>query len=90
LLDGIRLEVRQARNAVTEADSAIATSQQALTSAEEGYRVRRELFRAGKATLLEVIDAEAELTRVRLEVVNAVVEARIARVRFDHAVGRDG
>jgi outer membrane protein len=89
LLDGIRLEVRQARNAVMEADSSIKTSRQALMAAAEGNRVRRELFRAGKATLLELIDSEAELTRARLEVVNAVVEARIARVRFEHAVGRD-
>ena len=66
------------------------TTKQALGAAEEGYRVRRELFRAGKATLVEVIDAEAELTRARLEVINALVEARIARVRFEHAVGRDG
>jgi outer membrane protein len=90
LLDGIRLELQQASSAITEADAAIASTQQALGAAEEGYRVRRELFRAGKATLVEVIDAEAELTRSRLEVVNALVEARIARVRFDHAVGRDG
>jgi outer membrane protein len=90
LLDGIRLELRQSTSAVLEADTAIAVTKQSLGAAEEGYRVRRELFRAGKATLVEVIDAEAELTRARLEVVNALVEARIARVRFDHAVGRDG
>lgn len=89
-LDGIRLELRQSTSAIREADSAITVSKQALGAAEEGYRVRRELFRAGKATVVEVIDAEAELTRARLEVINALVEARIARVRFEHAVGRDG
>jgi outer membrane protein TolC len=51
--------------------------------------VRRDLFRNGKATLVEVNDAEGELTRSRLEVVNAHIDARIARVRLDHAVGRD-
>jgi outer membrane protein len=90
LLDGIRLELSQASSAVREADTAVAVTKETLASAEEGYRVRRELFRAGKSTMVEVIDAEAELTRARLDVVNAQVEARIARVRFDHAVGRDG
>ena len=90
LLDGIRLELKQTSSAIGETDAAIASTKEALRAAEEGYRVRRELFRAGKATLVEVIDAEAELTRARLEVVNALVEARIARVRFEHAVGRDG
>jgi outer membrane protein TolC len=36
-----------------------------------------------------VIDAETELTRARLEALNAQIDARIARVRFAHAVGDD-
>jgi outer membrane protein TolC len=88
LFDGLRLEIKQAQSAVSEADSATETTKQGVQVAEESYRVRRELFLAGKTTLVEVIEAEAELTRARLEVVDALVEARIARVRFDHAVGR--
>ena len=57
------------------------------TSAE--IAARRYLFRNGKATLVEVNDAETELTRAQLEVINAHIDARIARVRLDHAVGRD-
>jgi len=58
-------------------------------SPAERTRARRDLFRNGKATLVEVNDAESELTRARLEVVNAHIDARIARVRLDHVVGRD-
>ncbi len=89
LLDGLRLEVTQAATAVHEATAAIETSRLGLRAAEEGYRVRRDLYGAGKGTIVEVLDAEADLTRARLEVVNALVEARIARVRLDFAVGRD-
>jgi outer membrane protein TolC len=90
LLDALRLEVARSRSDIFESDANIDTTKQGLAAATEGYRVRRELFLAGKATMLEVIDAEADLTRARLEVLNALVEARIARVRFDYAVGRDG
>jgi outer membrane protein TolC len=89
LLDGVRLEVTQAWQAAREAEVAIGTTQQGLRAAEEGYRVRRDLFRNGKATLIEVDDSQNELTRARLEIVNAHIDARIARVRLTHAVGRD-
>jgi outer membrane protein TolC len=64
-------------------------SEQALAASEEGYRVRRELFRSGKATLVEVTDSETELTRARLELVNAHVDLRIAQVELAHVLGRD-
>jgi outer membrane protein TolC len=89
LLDGLRLEVTQAYQAQREAQVALETTLQGLRAAEEGTRARRDLFRNGKATLVEVNDAESELTRAQLEVVNAHIDARIARVRLDHAVGRD-
>jgi outer membrane protein TolC len=89
LLDGLRLEVTQAYQLQREAEVALGTTLQGLRAAEESSRVRRDLFRNGKATLVEVNDAESELTRSQLEVVNAHIDARIARVRLDHAVGRD-
>jgi outer membrane protein TolC len=89
LLDGLRLEVTQAFQAQREAEVALDTTLQGLRAAEEGTRARRDLFRNGKATLVEVNDAEGELTRTQLEVINAHIDARIARVRLDHAVGRD-
>ncbi len=89
LRDGVRLEVTQAISAAQEAVFALATSRQGLAAAEESYRVRRELFRAGRATLVEVSDAETALTRARLEVVNAHVDVRITRVQLEHALGRD-
>jgi len=89
LLDGLRLEVTQAYQAQHEAQVALDTTLQGLRAAEEGTRARRDLFRNGKATLVEVNDAETELTRAQLEVINAHIDARIARVRLDHAVGKD-
>jgi outer membrane protein len=89
LLDGLQLEVSQALSAERDAQFAVAVSQQALAAADEGYRVRRELFRSGRATLVEVTDSETELTRARLELVNAHVDLRIAQVELAHALGRD-
>ena len=89
LLDGIRLEVLQSAQALREALVAIETTQRGLEAAEESYRVRRELFRNGRATTMEVTDAEMELLRARLEALNARVDLRTANLRLEHALGRD-
>jgi len=89
LKNGLRLEVNQAMNALAEANFSLEVSREGLAAAEENYRVRRELYRAGKATIVEVTDSETELTRARLDVVNSHVDEHIARVALTHALGRD-
>jgi outer membrane protein TolC len=87
--DGIELEVIQAYQSVLEADTSITTTTRQLESAEEGYRVARELFNAGRGTATTLIDAENALAQTRFDHLNAKVDARMTRIRLDHAVGRD-
>ncbi len=87
--DGIELEVTQQYHAVLEADVAIGTTTRQLESAEEAYRVARELFNAGRGTSTTLFDAEVALAQSRFEYLNAKVDARLARIRLDHAIGRD-
>ncbi|HVU06143.1 MAG TPA: TolC family protein [Polyangiaceae bacterium] len=89
LSDGIRDEIAGARLAYLEARDAAVTADRGLRSAEEAYRVRRELFELGRGTEVELIDAESDVLRARLEMIQAHVDARVARVRIDHATGRD-
>jgi outer membrane protein TolC len=87
LREALRLEIRSALQAVKEEEFAIVASEQGLAAAEEGYRVRRELYRSGRATLVEVTDSETELTRARLEAVNAHIDYRIALANLKYALG---
>jgi len=89
LRNALHMEVSQALNALAEATFSLDVSRDNLNAADENYRVRRELYRAGKAPIIDVTDAETELTRARLEVVNSHVDVRIARVALSHALGRD-
>jgi outer membrane protein TolC len=81
--------VEQALKAAEEARFAIGVTHHGAASAEESYRVRRELFRAGRATLAELTDAEGALTNARLQMADAHVAARIALAELRHALGRD-
>lgn len=87
--DGIELEIVQAYQSLLEADTAIETTRRQLDSAMEGYRVAGELFNNGRGTGTTVVDAENALAAARFEHLNARVDARLARVRLEHALGRD-
>lgn len=87
--DGVEVEVTQAFQAMIEADTAIGTTTRQLASATEGYRVATELFKNGRGTGTTLTDAEIALAQARFEHLNALVDARIARVRLEHATGRD-
>jgi outer membrane protein TolC len=87
--DGIDMEVTQAYQSVVEADVAMTTTTRQLESAEEAYRVARELFNAGRGTSTTLIDAETALAQSRFEHLNAKVDARLARIHLEHALGHD-
>jgi outer membrane protein TolC len=87
--DNIDVEVTQTLQAVRLADFGIASSTRELASADEAYRVARELFNNGRGTSTTLTDAETDLTRARLDLLNSKADARIARIQLEHAVGRD-
>lgn len=89
LKDALRAEILAAHRGVQEAHLAQASAQRGLESAEASYEDRVKLFRAGKATSFDVLDAETTLVTARLNVIEAFVALRMARVRLDHALGRD-
>jgi outer membrane protein TolC len=89
LRDNIEIEVTQAFQNVRESDVSLTSAKTELESAEEAYRVTKELFNNGRATSTTLTDSETELTRARLDLLTAQVNARTARVRLDHALGRD-
>jgi outer membrane protein len=86
---GTRVQIMSALQSVEVARAALATSQKGLAAAEESYRVRRELLNAQRATAVELVDAETELTRARIAALNARVDLRVALLQLEHALGND-
>ena len=89
LVRGTRLEVLGAQQAVQVAILALQTSQVGLAAAEEGYRVRRELLNAERATAVELVDAQTTLTQARVASLNARIDLRVALAQLAHALGDD-
>jgi outer membrane protein TolC len=86
LQDALRVEVSQAYNGLESARASLESTRAGIVAAEESYRVRREQYRAGAAIAVDVLDAEAQLRQARLDLVNALINQRIAKARLDRAV----
>jgi outer membrane protein TolC len=89
LRNALALEVTAAYTEVARAASNIDAGNRGLAAAEESLKVRTQIFRNGKATSAELIDAETEVTRGRLRRLDAHVGLLVAKTRLDHATGRD-
>lgn len=83
----VSIEVAARRADADAMVSAVEVAQIALTSAEEAYRVTQALAQAGSATTTDLLDAEAALTRARLNLVRARYESAIARVALARVTG---
>jgi outer membrane protein len=86
LTDALRVEVTQAYNGYSSAHIALDAARAGIAAAEESYRVRREQFRAGAAIAVDVIDSEAQLRQARLDLVNTLIDLRVAKARLDRAL----
>lgn len=86
---GTHTQIIASQQAVAAAQAALTTSMKGLLAAEEGYRVRQELLNAQRATSIELVDAETDLTRSRVQALNARIDLRVAIVQLEHALGND-
>jgi outer membrane protein TolC len=86
-LDVIR-EVQQAVLIVTEAEERIGTAQKAVNLALENFRLGQVRFNLGIGTIIELADAQFELTQAHNTEAQALADFRLALYRLDRAVGR--
>jgi outer membrane protein len=85
----VRMSVLSAQQDIANAQRAITTTAKGLDAAEESYRVRRALLAAERVTAVELVDAEADLTRARISALDARIDLRVAIANLEHALGND-
>ncbi len=80
-------EVRAALLTLNAAARNVTLSQAAVTAAEEQYRLAQLRYDVGRSVLVEVLDALTALTRARVNRLQALYEAAVARDRLARAMG---
>ncbi|HOC17142.1 MAG TPA: efflux RND transporter permease subunit [Vicinamibacterales bacterium] len=90
LRDGIRLEVRNALNAVREASEIVAALGGTVAQAEKLLFLAEKGFELGVKTRLEVQDAELNLSSARANLARAQRDYNVARVNLEWVAGTLG
>lgn len=85
----IHLELIQAGLELSQAEKNLPTTRKAVEQAEENLRVTQERYRAQVTTTTEVLDAQALLTRARLNYDTALIEHHVAKARLQRAMGEN-
>lgn len=86
---GISLEVRTALTNLRTAAERLKLAEQQVTVAEEAFRLSNVRRDAGEGILVEVIDAQTDLTRARQALVSARYDYLAAYADLQRAVGID-
>ena len=85
--DALSMDVVSNYTRVKEAEAAVVSSAAERRASEEEYRVRLEQWKLAATTSSLLYDAEADLTRARLNELTARADLRIARVGLKKAIG---
>ncbi|MBW2463873.1 MAG: TolC family protein [Deltaproteobacteria bacterium] len=86
LRDAITIEVDQAYENFRASKTAIQAAGAGLQASEEAYRVRQEELAAGTAVARDLVDAEADLTNARINLVDSIIDLRVAHAQLRRAV----
>jgi outer membrane protein len=87
-INNLRVELMTGWKEQENARQGAAASRQNITASEEAYQSALALFRVGKATGLDVLTAEVELTRARLSLVRYQVAYEIGRAKVNQIIGK--
>ena len=87
LEDAIRVEVAEGYHGMLAAQAAIESASLGLAAAREGYRVTREQLQAGIVNTTTLLQAQAELIRAQVDVVDSAIGVRIAKAQLLRAIG---
>jgi outer membrane protein TolC len=87
LQDRVRVEVAEGYHGMHAARSAMASARLGLEAAREGYRVTRDQLQAGVVNTTTLLQAQAELIRAQVDVVDSAIGLRVASAQLRRAIG---
>jgi outer membrane protein TolC len=89
IVDGINLEVKSAFLETGETYENIGVARDAISQAEENFRIYKERFDQQVATTTDVLDAQTLLSQARMNYNNALCDYNIARAKLEKAVAKE-
>jgi outer membrane protein TolC len=88
LMRAARHDVARAYEAFETARAALDLQTTSVVVAQETYRVQQERYKSGAATILDLLDAQVNLTQAQADLVQAQFVARLAWAGLEAILGR--
>jgi len=86
--DQVRVDLSQALGDMRTALASIRSSKRLVEAQDEAYLATVEFYRRGKATYIEVLSAETDLTQAKAAYVRSVGDYQAASARLDRVTGK--
>jgi len=86
--DQVRVDLSQAVGDIRTALASIRSSKRLVEAQDESYRATVEFYKRGKATYIEVLSAETDLTQAKAAYVRAAGDYQAASARLDRVTGK--
>ncbi len=87
LRQNVVVEVRQALSNINDAQTRAASSGLGVTQAQEAYRLATVRYQNGIGTILDVVNAQAQLAQARLNLLNAQYDYQTSLAQLTRALG---
>jgi outer membrane protein TolC len=83
----VRVDVARGYHGIEAAQRAFESARLGLSAAREGYRVTREQLKAGIVNTTTLLQAQSELIRSQVDVVDSAIGLRVAKAELLRAIG---
>ena len=84
----VRLEVERAALSVREASERFEARRKEQEASGENLRLARERYKVGAGDIIEMVDAQVQMTRAETAVIEALYDSSISAATLLRAVGR--
>ena len=86
--DQVQVDLSQAIGDIRTALASIRSSKRLVEAQDEAYKAVMEFYKRGKATYIEVLTAETDLTQAKATYVRSVGDYQSASARLDRVIGK--
>ncbi len=83
----VRVDVARGYHGIEAAQKAMQSARLGLNASREGYRVTREQLQAGIVNTTTLLQAQSELIRAQVDVVDSAIGLRVAKAQLRRAIG---
>jgi outer membrane protein TolC len=84
----VQVDLSQALGDIRTALASIRSSKRLVEAQDEAYKATVDFYKRGKATYIEVLSAETDLTQAKAAYVRSVGDYQAASARLDRVTGK--